>query len=367
MNKFRYKAYSALLSAITLLFFTTITVGGTWAEEMPEKLVIGYQAVPNAETVVKQLGWNEKELGIPVKWVKYDSGRHVNQALAEGKVDIGLVGTSPCAAAISQGLPIEVIWIHGVIGDSEALAVKKDSNIKTVANLIGKRVAAPFGSTTHYHLMLALKLANVPPEKLNLINLEPREMPAAWQQGDIDAAFVWQPTLSVLLEQGGEVILFSRQLAERGFPTADLCVARKEFATKYPSVVIQYLKNLDKAVKFCRSKPEEAATAIARQLDVSPEEAARQMKGLILLTGEEQLSGKYVGDMNLSFGLYTLLKDTADFLARSGEITSSPPWPVFMRAVSASYVQKVIVKKKATLAGPRPRSEWGGKRNGAGD
>jgi taurine transport system substrate-binding protein len=63
-----------------------------------------------------------------------------------------------------------------VIGDSEALTVKKDSKIKTVANLTGNRVAAPFGSTTHYHLMLALKLANAPPEKLNLINLEPREI-----------------------------------------------------------------------------------------------------------------------------------------------------------------------------------------------
>ena len=342
MNKLGYKAYSALLSAITLLFFMTISIGGTWAQEMPEKLVIGYQAVPNPETVVKDLGWNEKDLGIPVKWVKYDSGRHVNQALAEGKVDIGLVGTSPCAAAISQGEPIEVIWIHDVIGDSEALAVKKDSNIKTVANLVGKRVAAPFGSTTHYHLMLALQLANVPPEKLNLINLEPGKMPAAWQRGDIDAAFVWQPTLSVLLAQGGEVILSSRQLAERGFPTADLCVARKDFATKYPSVVVQYLKNLDKAVKFCRSKPEEAAAAIARQFGVSPEEAAQQMKGLILLSGEEQISGKYMGDMQFHFGLYTTLKETADFLAKAQQIESSAPWPVFMRAVNPAYILQAI-------------------------
>lgn len=342
MKKLRYKAYSALLSAITLLFFMTITVGETWAEEMPEKLVIGYQAIPNPEIVVKDLGWNEKTLGIPVKWVKYDSGRHVNQALEEGKVDIGLVGTGPCAAAISQGLSIEVVWIHDVIGDSEALAVKKDNNIKTVANLISKRVAAPFGSTAHYHLMVALKLANVPPEHLNIINLEPREMPAAWQQGDLDAAFVWQPTLSVLLEQGGEVILSSRQLAERGFPTADLCVARKEFATKYPSVVIQYLKNLDKAVKFCRSKPEEAAAAIARQFDVSPEEAAQQMKGLILLSGEEQTSGKYMGDMQFHFGLYTTLKETADFLAKAQQIETSPPWPVFMRAVNPVYIQKAL-------------------------
>jgi ABC-type taurine transport system substrate-binding protein len=81
------------------------------------------------------------------------------------------------------------------------------------------------------------------------------------------------------------------------------------------------------------------------------------MKGLIFLTGQEQLSGKYVGDMNLSFGLYTLLKDTADFLEQSGQITASHSWPVFMRSVSASYVQKVIVKKKATFAGPRSKKQ----------
>ncbi|OEU69605.1 MAG: hypothetical protein BA864_10850 [Desulfuromonadales bacterium C00003093] len=367
MNDFRQRTYLVLIVTGTLILFTAIIAGGVWAEEMPAKLVIGYQAIPNPETVVKELGWNEKTLGIPIEWVKFDSGRHVIQAFESGSVDIGLVGTSPCAAAISRGLDIEVIWIHDVIGDGEALVVKKDSGVRKLSDLVGKKVAVPFGSTTHYHLMLALKLDKINAGDLKIINMEPREMPAAWKRGEIDAGFVWQPALARLLEQGGEVILSSRQLAERGFPTADLCVARKEFATKYPSVVIQYLKNLDKAVKFCRSKPEEAATAIARQLDVSPEEAARQMKGLILLTGEEQLSGKYVGDMNLSFGLYTLLKDTADFLARSGEIASSPSWPVFMRAVSASYVQKVIVKKKATLAGPRPRSEWEGKRNDVGD
>lgn len=342
MEQYRQKLCKSLMWTTVFAFFTVIIAGGIWADQMPEKLTIGYQALPNPETVVKDLGWNEKNLGIPVEWVKYDSGRHVNQALAEGKVDIGLVGTSPCAAAITKGLPIEVIWIHDVIGDSEALAVKKGSNIKTVADLIGKRVAAPFGSTTHYHLMLALKLANVAPEKINLINLEPREMAAAWQKGDIEAAFVWQPTLSVLLQKDGEVILSSRQLAERGFPTADLCVVRTEFATKYPSVVIQYLKNLDKGVKFCRAKPEEAAKAIARQFGVSSEEAALQMKGLIFMSGEEQISGKYMGDIQFHFGLYTTLKETADFLAKSQQLETSFPWPVFMRAVNPVYIQKAL-------------------------
>lgn len=138
------------------------------------------------------------------------------------------------------------------------------------------------------------------------------------------------------------MILSSRQLAERGFPTADLCVARKDFATKFPSVVIQYLKNLDKAVQLCRSTPEEAAAAIARQLDVKPEQAAQQMQGLILLSGKEQISGKYMGDLQFHFGLYTTLKDTADFLEKAQQIETSASWPVFMRAVNPAFVLKAI-------------------------
>lgn len=353
MKCISYRPWINWLKNAVVIIAIAITAWEASAEEMPEQLVIGYQMIPTPETVVKDMGWHEENLGIPIKWIPFDSGKHVNQAMASGIIDIGLVGTSPCAAGISRGIQMEVIWIHDIIGDNEALAVRKDRGIDKMSDLVGKTVAAPFGSTTHYHLMVALKLDNIDPAKVNIIDLEPRQMPDAWKRGQIDAGFVWEPTLSKLIEQSGERLLSSRDLAERGFPTADLCVVRTDFATKYPTVVVRYLKNLDRAVRLCRSEPQKAASAIARQLGISADEAGRQMTGLIFLTGQEQLSGKYVGEMNLSFGLYTLLKDTADFLTLSGQITSSPSWPVFMRSVSASYAQKVIVKKKATFAGPR--------------
>jgi taurine transport system substrate-binding protein len=342
MKIIKKSATAAILQTIVLVFLVAASTCGTGAADLPDKMIIGYQAIPHAETVAKDLGWIDSTLGIPIKWVKFDSGRHVIQALASGSVDIGLVGTSPCAAGISKGIEIEAIWIHHVIGDSEALVVVKGSGIQTIKDLVGKRVAVPFGSTTHYHLMVALKLSNVKPDQLTIINLEPEQMPVAWQKGDIDAGFVWEPTQSKLLGEDGEIILSSRQLAERGFPTADLCAVRKEFAQKYPNVVITYLRVLDKAVKFVREKPDEAAAAIARQFNVSPELAARQMKGLIPLTGEEQVSGKYMGDLQFHFGIYTTLKETADFLEQAGQIESSAPWPVFMRAVNPGYVLKSL-------------------------
>lgn len=342
---------------LVLLLLAAFAAGAAFAQDMPKALTIGYQAVPNPETIVKDLGWHENEIDVPIRWVQYDSGKHVVAAFAAGSIDIGLVGTSPCAAGIANGVPMEVIYIHDIIGDAESLVVKKDSAIDRIEDLAGKSVAAPFGSTTHYHLMLALELHLVAPDTLDIIDLEPGEMPAAWRQGKLDGAYVWEPTLSKLVQADGQILLSSRQLAERGFPTADLCVVRPDFATRYPAAVVAYLKNLDRAVRLYRSEPEKAAAAVARQLDITADQAARQMKGLIFLTGEEQLSGKYVGNMNLTFGLYTLLKDTADFLEEVGEVETSPPWPVYMRAVTASFVKETLQPTKATIVGPRPVEE----------
>ena len=76
----------------------------------------------------------------------------------------------------------------------------------------------------------------------------------------------------------------------------------------------------------------EPITEAADQLGISVPAASEQIKRLILLTGEEQLSGKFVGDMQLTFGLYTLLKETADFLVQADVLASSPPWPRWPRS-----------------------------------
>src|SRR5438093_4250657 len=97
-------------------------VSGLRAQAKPEQVTIGYQVIPNAEIVGKQLGWFEKEMGVKINWKQFDSGRDVNTAMATGGLDMGLVGTSPAAAGIAQGLPYEVVWIHCLEGETERLA-----------------------------------------------------------------------------------------------------------------------------------------------------------------------------------------------------------------------------------------------------
>jgi taurine transport system substrate-binding protein len=316
--------------------------GEAGAQAKPEKVVIGYQAVPNEEIIAKQLGWHEKELGVKVEWKQFDSGRDVNTAMAAGAIDLGLVGSSPAAAGLATGVPYEVIWIYDVIADNEALVVKKDRNIKKFADLAGKKVAAPFGSTTHYHLLVAFKVFGLSPKKATVLDLQPPDMLAAWQRGDIDAGFVWEPTLIKMLESGGEILVASKTLADKGFITADVAVARKAFAEKHPDLVQKYLANLSKAVDYYRQNPGEAAKLQAKEFNLPDTEMLRQMKTMIMLNGKEQLDPKYLGTCQKRGAFAKALKDTADFLKAEKRIKDAPALAAFEKGMNPCYLEKAM-------------------------
>ena len=145
----------------------------------PVEFNIGIQSIPNVEVLTKSLGLIEKKLegmNVTVKWHHFDSGIDVNRAVAAGSIDAGLTGTPMASSGISQELPYKVAWIHNVLGDNEALVVKKDSGIQSLEDLQGKKVAVTFGSTPHYMLLNALKLKNIDENSITLLDMPPADM-----------------------------------------------------------------------------------------------------------------------------------------------------------------------------------------------
>lgn len=303
----------------------------------PEVVRIGFQAIPNAELIAKQLKWHEDALGVPIEWLQFESGRDVNTAVASGSIDIGLVGSSPAANGLSSGLPYEVIAIYDVIGDAEALAVSE--GIESFDDLRGKTIAAPFGSTTHYSLLQVLQANGIGLDEVTLIDANPSDLLAAWTRGDIDAAYVWQPTLQNLYDNGGHKLIASDEVAALGFPTFDLAIATKEFTTQYPEVVAVYLQNLSRAVDLYRADPDQALGLIATELGITPEVAAPQAAGLIWLTAAEQLDPTYFGTTGAPGALGGALKTTADFLVSQTVIPSAPEVEVFEAGVNPQYLE----------------------------
>lgn len=330
------------LAAAVLILAGGALVSGLSAQAKPDQVTIGYQVIPNAEIVGKQLGWFEKELGVKINWKQFDSGRDVNTAIAAGSVDMGLVGTSPAAAGISQGVPYEVVWIHDLEGENESLVVKKGKGIKAVKDLVGKKVAAPFGSTTHYSLLGAFKVFGVDPAKAKILDMQPPDMLAAWQRGDLDAGYVWEPTLKKMVDAGGEIILTSRTMAQKGYLTGDVAVVRKAFAEKYPHLVVKYLQVQNKGVELWNKSPKEAAAAVAKAFNIPADEAEREMKTLVWVTGKDQLSDTYLGTAAKRGKFAKVLKDTADFLVTQKTIKAAPALAAFEKAVNPSYLEKAL-------------------------
>lgn len=302
--------------------------------ELPDTITIAYQLIPNGDLIVKHEGWLEDAFGpdVEVDWKLFDSGGAVNEAMIGGGVDIGLAGSSPVSRGISNGIEYRVPWIFDVIGDAESLVVRSDSGVTDVAGLKGKTVATPFASTAHYSLLAALEAAGLSQSDVNVIDAQPDAIYASWQNGDIDAAYVWNPNLAKLIADGGTVLVSSAELAANGKTTYDLGVVSDAFADKYPDAVKLWVEAQDRAVAMLNDDPDAAAEILATELNITPEAARDQAGDLIFVPASEQAGPEY-----LAGGVPTNLFAAAEFNQQLGEIESVRPEEDYTTAVDPSF------------------------------
>lgn len=306
------------LLAATAALGLTVAAGSTAV--FAADVTIGYQTGADPAKVAQAAGAYEKATKANINWRKFDSGADVIAAIASGDIQIGYVGSSPLAAAASREVPIETIYVAALLGDAEALVVRNGSGIAKPEDFKGKKVAVPFVSTTHYSLLAALKHWGVDPKSVEILNLRPPEIAAAFTRGDIDAAYVWDPALGKIKENG-KVFASSADVAKWGAPTFDAWIARKDFAQKNPEVVAQFVKvTADSYADYARngaswtaSSPEVAA--IAKLTGAKPEEIPELLKGNKFPLLNEELSEALLGG-----GTVEALAQTAKFLKEQGRI-----------------------------------------------
>ncbi|MBX3567911.1 MAG: taurine ABC transporter substrate-binding protein [Rhizobiaceae bacterium] len=323
-----------LLLGLSGAFFALSAIGPAAAEDL--RITIGYQTVVEPSKVAQADGIYEKALGAAIDWRKFDSGADVIAAIASGAVDIGYVGSSPLAAAASRELPIETIFVVGLIGESEALVARNGSGIEKIADLAGKKVAVPFVSTTHYSLLAALKHEGVDPKTVEILNLRPPDIAAAWERGDIDAAYVWDPALGQI-RASGKVVVDSAKVAEWGAPTFDAWIARSDFAAENPAAVTGFVKVTGDAYADFLKAPEawstssEQAAKIARLTGTKLDDVPLLLKGYVFPPLADQGSDAYLGGATVK-----AIAATSEFLKEQGKIDAV--LPDYAKYVSAKYV-----------------------------
>lgn len=309
-------------------------------ESLPEEINLGILRVPNDQTIALAEGFLDEyftDRGIEVNTRVFDSGAEANQALASGSIDFATMGNTNAITALARDLDVELVWIHEVLGENEALAVKEGSGFEEVEDLAGERVAVPFASTAHYILLNVLKEAGIE-DDVQLLDMQTAEIVAAWERGDVQAAYSWQPTLAQLLESG-YTLTDSREMAEKGFITANVEVVRKEFSEEYPELVADFISALSKAGDIYRNDPERAAEIAGSELELEAEVALHQMRGTTWKTREELLNEDFFGTVDKPGNFAKVMKDTSDFLQNQDSIEESPSQEAFNEYVNPEYIK----------------------------
>jgi taurine transport system substrate-binding protein len=296
---------------------------------------LGYQSFPSGDLIVKNNRWLEEALpDYNIKWTKFDSGADVNTAFIAKELDFGALGSSPVARGLSAPLniPYKVAFVLDVAGDNEALVVRNDAGVNTIADLRGKRIGTPFASTAHYSLLAALNQNGLSANDVQLVDLQPQAILAAWDRGDIDAAYSWLPTLDQLRKTGKDLIT-SRALARNGKPTLDLGAVSDEFANAHPEVVDIWRQQEARALKLIHDDPAAAAKAIAAEIGLTPEEVAGQIKQGVYLTPAEVASAEWLGSDGKPGNIAANLQSASQFLAAQLQIPSPASLRTFQDAI----------------------------------
>ena len=330
----------ASLAAVTIALPTL-----AYGADRPDKVTIGYLNLVNAQLVTKHLGLIAKAMpGVDIKYVKIGGGGDMLRAIAGNDVDFGGLGNPPAAIGVTRGLPIKGIMAINMLDTVEAMVVRTSANIKSLRDLKGKTVAAPFGSTTHYLLLQALKEDGVDPASMKILDLAPSDIAAAWLRGDLDAAWFWEPNLDKAVKNDGHIFMTSGMTEKRGYPTWDIGVVMNAFAAKYPDYVEKFVKAECDGIDFWLKNPAKTAEIIAEELTLPLADATRMMNGTAMVPCDQQLTAQYLGTSSAKGQFVDTLVATADFLVRQDRLPKLLPRSDFDAFVTPSYIEKVVGK-----------------------
>ncbi len=332
---------SLLLAALLLLPLSGCAKAQD--DEWPDTIRIGYLRVPNDETIAKAEAIFDDYFtprGIRCDFIIFDSGVDANKALLANSIDFATMGDTNGVIALATGLDVELIWIHEVLGDAEQLVARRDAGITSIEDLAGRNVATVFASTAHFSLLHALRDAGIE-DDVTLLDMQTADIVAAWQRGDIDAAYTWQPTLDELLREGVSLVT-SLDMAERGVVTANILLARRGFSETYPQLTADFISALANAGDLYRDDAAEAAGIAAGELEITADVAAAQMLGSRWLTREEALSADFMGTSDQPGHFVQVILDTAVFLADQSSIERIPSYDEVAAFVNPVYIEQSL-------------------------
>lgn len=224
--------------------------------------------------IARENGWIEEalaEYGVTVNWNDFESGPPMNESMASGDSDIGVIGDVPTVSAIAAGQNNEVVAITCMAPDSYALLVAADSELSSVEDLAGKKIATVVGSTGHNLVDKLLDTVGLDINSdIELVNISAGDAATVLATGEVDAVAIWEPTITRITNDGTAKILATG--SDCGLSGVNTMVARAEFAQANPKIIEVIVEQFARGVAALADLDDETLAAVAEDLSLEPDQ-----------------------------------------------------------------------------------------------
>lgn len=231
------------------------------AQGAVKEIRIGYQKT-GVLVITRQRATLEKHFapqGIDVKWVEFSSGPPMMEAMNVGSVDYGAVGDSPPVFAQAAGAAI--VYAAGQpITNGQGILVPKDSPIRSVADLKGKRVGFTKGSSAHNVVVQTLEKAGLTYADITPVYLTPPDAGPAFANGSIEAWAIWDPYFAIgETKHNGRILINAREVTK----TNSFYIANRDFAKNHGAFLQQIVDVTTATGQWAEQHRDEVARSLA--------------------------------------------------------------------------------------------------------
>lgn len=281
---------------------------GARASAQEKEARIGYQKGAISLTVLKAQGDFQQrleDLGYTVTWTEFPAGVPMLEALNVGAIDLGLVGSPPPIFAQAAGADLIYVLATAHDGPTQGIIVPADSDIQTLADLKGKKVANAKGSSANALVVRALQYAGLAWEDIEPVYLLPADAKAAFDGGSVDAWAIWDPYYAAAEAATGARTIATDVSIE--FPTRAYYLAARPFATGNSEALEVLHSSLTESETWSQAHIPEVAQLIADETGL-PEEIVvtvleRRNVGVELMTPEIVAEQQQTADLFFDLGL----------------------------------------------------------------
>jgi len=250
-----------LRRGLVALLAATLSIGAFHVQA--ETLRIGYQKYGTL-VLLKARGTLEQRLagqGFDVQWTEFPGGPQLLEGLNVGSIDFGVTGETPPVFAQAAGADLLYVAHEPPAPSGEAILVPKDSPIRSVAELKGKKIALNKGSNVHYLLVRALESAGLQYRDIQPVYLPPADARAAFERGSVDAWVIWDPFFGAAEHQIGARVIAS---GENVVSNHQFYLADRKFAESHPQVVQAVVNELNLTTDWVAKNQDAAAQLLQK-------------------------------------------------------------------------------------------------------